>query len=99
MRRRRLDHSQMDRQKIPFFNGVPYDLYAAEYSDTAPTIGFRAAGMTFEKYNGDNIETRTYQHFVAIWTSLFAAATNKANILQEPHDSYVEAKAQGAGVR
>jgi hypothetical protein len=86
----------MDRQKIPFFNGAPYDLYAAEYGDTVPTIGFHAAGMTFEKYNGDDIESRTYQHFVTLWTSLFAAASNKERILQEWHDSYADAKAQGA---
>lgn len=91
--------AEMNRQKIPFFNGAPFDLYAAEYGDTVPTIGFHAAGMTYEKYNGADIETRTYEHFVAILTSLFAAASNKENILKEWHDSYAEAKAQGTAGR
>ena len=88
--------AEMSRQKIPFFNGAPYDLYAAEYGDTVPTIGFHAAGMTFEKYNGDSISARTYQHFVTMWTSLFAAASNKQLILSEWHDSYADAKEQGS---
>lgn len=87
---------EMSNQKIPFFNGAPYDLYAAEYGDTVPTVGFHAAGMTFEKYNGDSIDARVYQQFVAMWTSLFAGASQKQRILREWHSSYVEAKAQGA---
>ena len=87
--------AEMDRQKIQFFHGAPYDLYAVEYGDTVPTVGFNAAGMTFEKYSGDSIDVRTYEHFVAIWTSLFAGASDKQRILEEWHASYVEAKAQG----
>jgi hypothetical protein len=86
---------EMNNQKIPFFNGAPYDLYAAEYGDTVPTLAFHAAGMTFEKYNGDSIDTRVYQQFVAMWTSLFAGASQKQRILREWHSSYVDAKAQG----
>ncbi len=88
--------TEMDRQRIPFFHGSPYDLYAVEYGDSVPTVGFHAAGMTFEKYNGDPIDTRAYEQFVAMWTSLFAAATEKARILNEWHLSYVDAKKQGA---
>ncbi len=88
--------AEMNRQKIPFFNGAPYDLYAVEYGDTVPTVGFHAAGMTFEKYNGDSIDARVYQQFVAIWTALFTGASEKQRILREWHSSYAEAKAQGA---
>ena len=91
--------AEMDRQRIPFFHGAPYDLYAVEYGDTVPTVGFNAAGMTFEKYNGDGIDTRVYEHFVAIWTSLFAGASDKQRILLEWHASFAEAAAQGAAGR
>jgi hypothetical protein len=88
--------TEMNRQKIPFFHGSPYDLYAAEYGDTVPTLGFNAAGMTFEKHNGDSVATRTYEHFVSIWTSLFAAASQKGRILGEWHDAFVQARDEGA---
>jgi hypothetical protein len=88
--------TEMDRQRIPFFHGAPYDLYAVEYGDSVPTIGFHAAGMTFEKYNGDTISTRAYEQFVAMWASLFAAATEKERILREWHLSYLGAQKQGA---
>lgn len=87
--------AEMDRQRIQYFHGAPYDLFAVEYGDTVPTVGFHAAGMTFEKYSGDKLETRVNEHFVAMWTSLFAGASNKQRILNEWHQSYVEAKAQG----
>lgn len=87
--------TEMGRQKIQFFHGTPYDLFAVEYGDTVPTVGFHAAGMTFEKYRDDSIDVRAYEHFVAIWTSLFAGVSNKERILKEWHASYVDARAQG----
>src|SRR6185436_2096446 len=63
--------------------------------DTVPAVGFHAAGMTFEKADGDAIAVRTHEHFTSIWASLFAGATNRAAVLQGWHDSWVEAKDQG----
>jgi hypothetical protein len=87
--------TEMDRQKIAYFHGAPYDLFAMQNGDTVPTVGFHAAGMTFEKCNGDSIDKRAYEHFVAFWTSLFAGAGDKQRILTEWHASYAEAKAEG----
>jgi len=87
--------TEFDRQKIAYFHGAPYDLFAAEYGDSVPTIGFHAAGMTFEKYNGASIATRSREHYVAMWSSLFAGASDKLRILTDWHLSHVEAKAQG----
>lgn len=88
--------SEFDRQKIAYFHGAPYDLYAAEYSDSVTTLGFHAAGMTFEKYSGAGIATRVNEHYTAMWSSLFAAAGNKTDILNKWYGSHVEARNQGA---
>ncbi|HET7061698.1 MAG TPA: hypothetical protein VFI43_05920, partial [Nitrosospira sp.] len=58
--------------------------------------GFHAAGMTFEKYDKVGIDVRAYEHFVAMWTSLFSAASNKERILTEWHASYVDARNEGS---
>lgn len=88
--------AEFDRQKIAYFHGAPYDLYAAEYSDSVTTLGFHAAGMTFEKYSGASITTRVNEHYTAMWSSLFAAASNKTDILNKWYGSHVEARTQGA---
>lgn len=87
--------SEFERRKIAYFHGAPYDLYAAEYSDSVTTLGFHAAGMTFEKYSGADIATRLDEHYTAIWSSLFAAAGSKTTILNGWHDSHVKAREQG----
>jgi hypothetical protein len=87
---------EFDRQQIPYFTGQILDLLYMGYGDTVPLAGFGAAGMTFEKYWGDPVATRVYQHFVAHWTSLDAAAREKVRILTEWHDLWREAAAQGA---
>ena len=51
--------AEFARQKIPYFHGAPYDLYAVEYGDSVSTVGFHAAGMTFEKHNGASIAQRS----------------------------------------
>lgn len=82
-------------QKIPYFHGAPYDLYAMIYGDSVPTVGFHAAGMTFEKHNGDTIASRTREHYLAMWSSLFAAAGQKTTLLTNWHAGRAEAAAQG----
>ena len=87
---------EFGRQKIPYFNYAVYDLFYQGYGDTVPTTAFGGAGMTFEKSGYDGIGKRLYEQYVAIWTSLSAAATHKADILTGLASSYREAQQQGA---
>ncbi len=86
---------EFDRQKIPYFNYAVYDMFYMGYGDTVPTTGFLGAGMTFEKSSYDGIGKRLYEQYVAIWTSLSAAATSKASILEGWAASFREALRQG----
>ncbi|NML18364.1 hypothetical protein HHL10_25675 [Azohydromonas sp. G-1-1-14] len=87
--------AEFNRLKIAFFTGATYDLYAAEYGDSVPTIGFHAAGMTFEKHNGDPIATRLREQYVAMWASLSAGAGERQRLLGEWRASQLEAQDQG----
>ena len=87
--------AQFDAEGIKYFHGAPYDFFATIFGDTVPTMGFHAAGMTFEKEGGDPIAVRTHEQFTSMWASIFAGATNRASVLQEWHDSFVEARQQG----
>lgn len=86
---------EFDRQGIKYFHGAPYDFFAIVFGDTVPTAGFHAAGMTFEKENGDPIAVREHEQFTSMWASLFAGASNRAAVLQAWHDSFAEAYRQG----
>ena len=87
--------AEFKRQKIPYFNGRTYDFFGVYYGDTVPSNGFQAAGMTFEKYGGDPIAVRTHEQYVAQWTSISNAALQKERILNEWHQAWVGALAQG----
>src|SRR5262245_58347495 len=87
--------AEFDRQKIPYFNFRTYDFFAIEYGDAVPAEGFHAAGMTFEKHNGDPIAQRVHEHYTTIWTCLSQAVFNKDDILAEWHDSFVDALREG----
>ena len=87
--------AEFDRQKIPYFHGAPYDLYAIEYGDSVSTVGFHAAGMTFEKHNGASIAQRTREQYLAMWASLYAGAADKQRLLTEWRQSHVDARDQG----
>jgi hypothetical protein len=87
--------AEFDRQKIPYFNFRTYDFFGVFYGDTVPAEGFHAAGMTFEKHNGDPIEQRVHEHYTTIWTCLSQAAFHKDDILSEWHDSWVDAYQEG----
>jgi len=87
--------AEFDRQKIPYFNFRTYDFFGVFYGDTVPAEGFHAAGMTFEKHNGDPIEQRVHEHYTTIWTCLSQAAFNKDDIVSEWHDSWVDAYHEG----
>lgn len=91
--------AEFDRRGVPYFNRDVYDLFYMGYGDTVPSTGFISAGMTFEKANGDPAERRVREQYVAIWTSLGAAASDKDAILADWHAAWVEAQEQGeAGV-
>jgi hypothetical protein len=79
---------------IPFFNGDVYDLFYMGYGDTVPSTGFNAAGMTFEKANGDPTEQRVREQYVAIWTTL-SEAGRRHSLLEEWRAEHVLAAAQG----
>ncbi|MGH2684822.1 MAG: M14 family zinc carboxypeptidase, partial [Actinomycetota bacterium] len=78
-----------------YFNYETYDLFYMGYGDSAPTTGFTAAGMTFEKGTADPDDQREEEQFVAGWASLMAAADHKDEILRQYHDAHVQALAEG----
>jgi hypothetical protein len=86
---------EFDRQKIQYFNEHTYDLFYMGYGDTVPAEGFTSAGMTFEKYGGDSISTRTYEQYVAQWESVSQGAINKVDILEQWHEAAQTALAEG----
>ena len=65
------------------------------YGDTVPSTGFIAAGMTFEKANGDPAPRRVYEQYLTQWVSLSAASARKRELLTAWHGAYVEAHQQG----
>jgi hypothetical protein len=84
-----------DAEKLPYHHGAPYDFFASIFGDTVPAVGFHAAGMTFEKDNRDRIEDRTFQHYLAMWASVYQGATGGSDYVQQWHDSYVQAYNEG----
>ncbi len=53
------------------------------------------AGMTFEKTSSHPTARRVFEQYLTQWTSLSAAAANKAEILEDWHESWVTARRQG----
>ena len=84
-----------DDRGIPYFNYSAYDLFYMGYGDTVPATGFGAAGMTFEKSNRDAASVRVGQQYLTQWTTLSTAAINKRSVLEDWHDSWVDALRQG----
>ncbi|HYJ66972.1 MAG TPA: M14 family zinc carboxypeptidase [Nocardioidaceae bacterium] len=87
--------AEFDRQKIQFFNYEPYDFFGAIFGDTVPSLSFNSAGITLEKYSGDPISQRTYEHYVTTWTALFEAGSDKTQLLTDWHGAWVEAYQEG----
>ncbi len=81
---------------IPYFNGDVYDLFYMGYGDSVPTTGFNAAGMTFEKANGDPAPQRVQEQYVAIWATLSAAGAKDDELLTQWRAEHVKAYKQGA---
>ena len=65
------------------------------YGDSVPTTGFNAAGMTFEKANGDPTAQRVQEQYVAIWTTLSAAGAKDDALLTEWRAEHMKAYEQG----
>lgn len=78
-----------------YFNHGGYDLFMPAYGDAVPAVGFQAAGITLETYNGAPISLRVQKNRVEFWTLLSQAALHRAELLAEQHDAYVEAVAEG----
>ncbi len=83
------------RFSIPYFNGDVYDLLYMGYGDSVPTTGFNAAGMTFEKANGDPTSQRVREQYVAIWATLSAAGAKDDELLTEWRAEHMTAYQQG----
>jgi hypothetical protein len=83
-----------ERFLMPYFNGSFYDLFYMGYGDTVPAAGFNAAGMTFEKNNGDPTDRRVREQYTAIWATLMAAGERDA-MLSEWRAEHVKAARQG----
>jgi Zinc carboxypeptidase len=79
---------------FPYFNGSAYDLFYMGYGDTVPAAGFNAAGMTFEKNNGDPTPRRVEEQYTAIWATLMAAG-DRHSMLSEWRAEHVKAFRQG----
>jgi hypothetical protein len=86
---------QFNKENIKFFHGAPYDFFATIFGDTVPTVGFHAAGMTFEKQNSADISVREHEHFTSIWASLAAGASARTSVLDGWRASWVEAYDEG----
>jgi hypothetical protein len=86
--------SAFDREGLRYWHGAPYDFFATIFGDTAPAMGFHAAGMTFEKENDDPIADRTHEQYLAAWASLYAGAT-EAGLVADWRASFVEAYQEG----
>lgn len=87
--------SSFQRFSIPYFNGDVYDLFYMGYGDTVPTTGFNAAGMTFEKANGDPTSQRVQEQYVAIWSTLSTMGAKDDALLTEWRAEHVKAYEQG----
>jgi hypothetical protein len=87
--------SSFGRFSIPYFNGDVYDLFYMGYGDTVPTTGFNAAGMTFEKANGDPTSQRVREQYVAIWSTLSTMGAKDDALLTEWRAEHLKAYQQG----
>ncbi|HET9347274.1 MAG TPA: M14 family zinc carboxypeptidase [Candidatus Limnocylindrales bacterium] len=87
--------AEFERQGIEFFHGAPYDFFATVFGDTVPATAYHAAGMTLEKQSSDPIVEREHEHFTSIWASLAFGASERAEILGDWHQSWVDAYQEG----
>ncbi len=87
--------AEFDRRDWGYFNYGGYDLFLPAYGDAVPTVGFQAAGMTLETYDGAPISLRVLKNYVEFWVLLSQGALNRTPILQGQHQAYVDAVREG----
>jgi hypothetical protein len=87
---------EFTRQGIPFFTKQTFDLFYAGYGDTYPTLGWNAAGMTFEQGSASPFDVKVYNQYLASWVSVSMAGIHRERVLTEWRASFVDAAAQGA---
>src|SRR4029077_8733581 len=75
-------------------NGT-YDLFYPGFGDSASTLAFGAAGMTFEAGDNQPFSRRVAEHFAAANAALDAAAAHKRALLRGWADEWLDARAQG----
>ena len=88
--------SAFKRRGVSYETGRTYDLFYVGYGDSAPTIAFGAAGMTFEKGGFSPFADRFAQMFLAHSTALNAAAANRRALFESWAAGWREARAEGA---
>jgi hypothetical protein len=87
--------SAFDQEGLKYHHGPPYDFFATIFGDTVPAVGFHGAGMTFEKDYRDPLRDRTFQQFLAMWSSVFQGASGGSSYVRQWHESYVTAYEEG----
>jgi zinc carboxypeptidase len=75
-------------------NGT-YDLFYPGFGDSATTLLYGAAGMTFEAGSAAPFARRVDEHFTAADTVLDVAAADKTALLRGWADEWLDAQAQG----
>jgi hypothetical protein len=78
-----------------YFNYARYDLFYMGYGDTAPSTGFGAAGMTYEKGSASAVQDRVEQQFRTQWATVGWAAANRRELLTGYYKLWSDALAQG----
>jgi Zinc carboxypeptidase len=73
-----------------------YDLFFTGYGDSAPTIAFGAAGMTFEKGALSPFADRFAQMYLAHSAALGAASAGRKGLVESWAAGWREARAEGA---
>ncbi len=78
-----------------YATSTTYDLFYPGFGDSAPTLLFGAAGMTFEAGSDAPFPSRVTEHFTAADAALDAAAAHEPALLRGWADEWLQARAQG----
>jgi hypothetical protein len=70
-------------QSSLYRNYNQYDLFTPEYGDTVPSLIMGAAGMTYEKGNGEVYSKQVYDHYLAIDQTVNVISNDKVNTTRD----------------
>jgi len=70
-------------QSSLYRNYNQYDLFTPEYGDTVPSLIMGAAGMTYEKGNGEAYSKQVYDHYLAIDKTINVISNDKVNTTRD----------------